>query len=98
MRTGLFFLSFPEWMLPAQREEHIWGWLDISGARTAHLPLSYIDHNLVSEGHNRGFSIHGADLNSENDIKEAISLDIDQFSTDRLDLALTIIKSKNPNI
>jgi glycerophosphoryl diester phosphodiesterase len=90
LRTGLFFSQFPDWMQTAHKREHILSWLDLSGARVAHLPLNMIDESLVNQIRERNLLVHGADLNSEIEISEGIALKIDQFSTDNLDLALSI--------
>lgn len=94
LRTGLFFEEFPEWMQPAQRDECIINWLLLSSARVAHLPISLIDGNLVRRANDREMLIHGADLNSEKEIQTGLEMNIDQFSTDKLDLALNMRKGK----
>jgi glycerophosphoryl diester phosphodiesterase len=88
IRTGIFLGPFPEWMRGPERNEMILGWLELSGARVAHLPLSVIDDDLIKQAHKRNLIIHGADLNSEHDIRLGLSLGIDQFSTDNLDFAI----------
>ena len=88
LRTGIFFEPFPEWMQPAERHGRILNWLILSDAQVAHLPLSQIDDDLVNRLHEKGLKVHGADLNSEEEIRMAIRMHIDQFSTDNLDLAL----------
>jgi glycerophosphoryl diester phosphodiesterase len=90
-RTGIFFEPFPEWMQPAERHGRILNWLVLSKAQVAHLPLSLIDDDLVSRLHEKGLKVHGADLNSEEEIRMAIRMQIDQFSTDNLALALSCV-------
>jgi glycerophosphoryl diester phosphodiesterase len=90
LRTGIFFESFPEWVKPAQRYEQIISWLLLSDTQVAHLPFSVIDESLISKLHEKGLIAHGANLNSEEEIRRAVEMGIDQFSTDNLDLALKI--------
>jgi len=59
-------------------------------AQTAHLPMSRIDGAFVRRLHESGFLVHGSNLNDEQDMRKAVSLGVDQFSTDRLDLALRV--------
>ena len=89
LRAGLFFTHFPDWVQIAQQREYILGWLDVSGARVAHLPLTMIDECLVNQMHDRDLLVHGADLNSEEEIRKGLAFKIDQLSTDNLDLALS---------
>ncbi len=89
LRTGIFFEPFPEWMQLVERHGRILNWLVLSKAQVAHLPLSLIDDDLVSRLHEKGLRVHGADLNSEEEMQAAIRMQIDQFSTDNLDLALS---------
>jgi glycerophosphoryl diester phosphodiesterase len=88
LRTGIFFEPFPEWMQPAERLKRILNWLTLSNAQVAHLPLSIIDDDLVSRLHAKGLKVHGANLNLEKEMHTANRMQIDQFSTDNLDLAL----------
>ncbi len=90
LRTGLFFEPFPAWVQSVQRNEQIINWLLLSGAEVAHLPNSLIEEDLVKGLHERGLLLHGADLNSEEDIRRGLKMRIDQFSTDNLDLALSV--------
>jgi glycerophosphoryl diester phosphodiesterase len=89
LRTGIFFEPLPEWMHPAERRERILNWMVLSNAQVAHLPLSLIDDDLVSRLHEKGLKVHGADLNSDEEMHAAIRMQIDQFSTDNLDHALS---------
>jgi glycerophosphoryl diester phosphodiesterase len=90
--TGLFLGPFEEWMKPALRRRQIVDWLHLSDALVAHLSISNIDSELIGSAHEDGMLIHGADLNTERDIEAAVELNVDQFSTDRLDLALAICR------
>lgn len=90
LRTGLFFTQLPDWVQITQQREYILGWLDLSGARVAHLPLAMIDECLVNQIQDRDLMVHGANLNSEEEIRRGLVLKIDQISTDNLDLAFSL--------
>ena len=79
----------------AQQKEYIISWLILSGAQVAHLPISIIDGNLVRCAHDRELFIHGANLNSEDEIRQGLDVEIDQFSTDNLELALRVCRNTN---
>jgi len=90
LRTGVFFSPRPDWMTPVLGQQHVVGWMRLMEARTAHLPMSWIDGAFVRRLHESGFLVHGSNLNDEQDMRQAVSLGVDQFSTDRLDLALRV--------
>jgi hypothetical protein len=79
-------------MEPALGQEHAIGWMTLTNAQVAHLPSSLIEEQFVQRLHKRDFLAHGSNLNTEREIREAIMLGIDQFSTDQLELALDIQK------
>jgi glycerophosphoryl diester phosphodiesterase len=90
LRTGIFFRALPDWMEPALGQEHVIGWMMLTDAQVAHLPSSLIEGWFIQRLHKRNFLVHGSNLNTEEEIREAIMLGIDQFSTDQLELALNI--------
>ncbi len=92
VRTGIFFRVLPDWMEPALGQEHVIGWMMLTDAQVTHLPSSLIEEWFVQRLHKRNFLVHGSNLNTEGEIREAIMLGIDQFSTDQLELALDIQK------
>jgi glycerophosphoryl diester phosphodiesterase len=93
LRTGIFFGPLPAYLTSAQGLDHVVGWLRLARARVAHLPISRIDETLVGRLHELGFLVHGANLNSEEAIQAGIDLEIDQFTTDELELALSLTQS-----
>jgi glycerophosphoryl diester phosphodiesterase len=90
--TGIFFRPLPNWMESALGQQHVIGWMSLMDAQVAHLPSSLIEEPLVQWLHKSNFLAHGSNLNTEKEIREAIMSGIDQFSTDRLELALNIRK------
>jgi glycerophosphoryl diester phosphodiesterase len=90
LRTGLFFEPFRDWVQTAQREELVTSWLVLSGAEVGHLPLATVDNSLVCRAHDLGLLIHGANLNTKNEIQSGLEMQIDQYSTDDLELALSL--------
>ena len=90
LRTGVFFSSRPDWMTPVLGQQHVIGWMRLMEAQVAHLPAERIDGAFVRRLHESGFFVHGSNLNDEEDMRRAMQLGADQFSTDRLDVALKV--------
>ena len=89
-RTGMFIEPFPDWMPPALGQQHVIDWMTLADAQVAHLPPALMGGRLVERLHENGFLAHGADLNTEAEMRKAVELHVDQFSTDELDLALSV--------
>ena len=90
LRTGVFFSSRPDWMTPVLGQQHVIGWMRLMDAQVAHLPVERIDGTFVWRLHESGFFVHGSNLDDEEDMRQAVRLGVDQFSTDRLDIALKV--------
>jgi glycerophosphoryl diester phosphodiesterase len=90
LRIGLFFRPLPDWMERELGYEHVLGWMRLMGAEVAHLPFSLLGSDFVWRLQQEGFLVHGANLNTRDELREGILAGIDQFSTDRLEMALEI--------
>jgi glycerophosphoryl diester phosphodiesterase len=90
LRTGVFFSARPDWMTPMLEQQHVIGWMRLMEAQVAHLPPSLIDDAFVYRLHESGFLVHGSNLNDGEDMRRAIRLGVNQFSTDKLDVALKV--------
>ncbi len=88
LHAGMFFYQLPEWMKPALGQKHILDWMTLSNTQVAHLHSSLLEKEFVARLWENGFWVHGSNLNTEEDIEKGMALGIDQFSTDRLELAL----------
>lgn len=88
LRTGTFFYPLPEWMDPSLGQEHILDWMALADFQVAHLHASLLERGFVARLRESGFLVHGSNLNKEKEIEQGLAMGIDQFSTDRLDLAL----------
>jgi hypothetical protein len=64
--------------------------MELADAQVAHLPSLLLEETFVRSLHSNGFVVHGSNLNSEDEVREAMIVGIDQFSTDRLEMALTL--------
>jgi hypothetical protein len=89
MPTGMFFNQIPEWMRPELGQEHILDWMALSNTQVAHVHSSLLEKELVARLREGGFLVHGSNLNTEDEIEKGLRLGIDQFSTDRLALAMS---------
>jgi glycerophosphoryl diester phosphodiesterase len=94
LRTGMFFRRIPEWMTRALSQRHILDCMSISNCQVAHLDSSVLDGEFVSRLQENGFLVHGSNLNREEDIAHGIASGIDQLSTDKLDLALSVVNTQ----
>jgi glycerophosphoryl diester phosphodiesterase len=74
-------------------QQYIYDWVTLADIDVAHLHLSLLSADFVTRLHDARHLVHGSNLNTEADMQKAISLGIDQFSTDKLDMALAILSS-----
>ena len=86
--AGMFFYPLPEWMGATLGQRHILDWMMLTDAQVAHLHPSLLEEGFLSQLHESGFLVHGSNLNTEEEIDRAVELGTDQFSTDRLELAV----------
>ncbi|MCY4109987.1 MAG: glycerophosphodiester phosphodiesterase family protein [Chloroflexi bacterium] len=88
---GVFFADpLPEWMQPELRERQIVDWMIAMDAQTAHVRPQLLTSGFVDRMHSRGLAVHGADLDSEAEMRHAVAIGVDRFDTDRLETALRI--------
>jgi glycerophosphoryl diester phosphodiesterase len=90
LRTGIFFHPPPNWMEPALWQAHVEGWMSLTDAQVAHLPSEQINEPFVKRLQQGSYLVYGSNLNSVDTMRNGIRVGIDQFSTDKLELALSI--------
>ncbi len=90
LRTGLFVAAFPTWLPSEAGKQHVCDYLTLLGAQVAHLPASLLERTFIKRLHKAGWLVHGADLNTETELASAMTLGVDQISTNHLELALSI--------
>jgi len=88
--VGLFFRPPPGWMALPLAQQHAMGWMVVFGAQVAHLHRSLVDARFVAALQAGGYRVHASNLNLAPDVGLGIEAGIDQLSTDRLELALSI--------
>ena len=88
LRTGTFFYAPPEWMPLRLAQQHVVDWADLLGLWAVHLNIALITADVVDLLHRRGFSVHGSNLDSEEEMRQGLRMGIDSFSTGCLGLAL----------
>lgn len=98
LRIGIFFCPLPEWMEPTLGQEHVVGWMALTDAQVVHLPSSLIEERFVQRLHESNFLAYGSNLNTEQEMREGIMAGIDQFSTDKLQLALNVRKEPGESL
>ncbi len=95
LRRGIFFSLYPDWKDEILGQQHAIAWLNLLEAQVAHLPPALMKRNFVQELQARRYLVHGAELNTRDEMLAGFELGIDQFSTDALDLALEIRGEKD---
>ena len=95
LKTGMFVTPPPDWM-----DTQLCQTLAINNARLGnvdvlHCPLSVIDKEFVRAAHDASLLIHAADCDTDEDIQVALVAGVDQFSTNKLGLALEVRYSQS---
>lgn len=85
-KTGMFVAELPSWM-----EKKLGQNLAINNAllgkiNVLHCPLKIIDANFIKNAHSHNLLVHAANCNTAKEISAAIALNVDQLSTDALEL------------
>jgi glycerophosphoryl diester phosphodiesterase len=89
-KIGLFANPFPSWMDKELGNLLLLNNLKLGKFDVAHCPLSIIDSSLVSILKQNSILVHAADCNSEEELKKAYQLGVDQLSTNNLETALRL--------
>ena len=95
VRRGLFVRPFPASMSVSLGCRNTLETLRIGEFSVAHLPTNMVVEEIVNQLRETQVIIHAADCNSEVDLNRAFGLQVDQLSTDRVDLALDLRSSIN---
>lgn len=90
LRTGMFFSQLPAWMQPSLGQQHILDWMALSNTQVAHLHPSLITPEFVSSLQEKGYLVHGSNLNTQEEMQGGMASGIDQFSTGNLALAISM--------
>ena len=90
IKVGMFANPFPEWMdLPLGKT------ILKSNALLGHFTVLHLQQSLLSKEylldlHENDLLVHAADCNTKDTIKNALSLGVDQLSTNMADLAVSL--------
>jgi glycerophosphoryl diester phosphodiesterase len=90
LQTGTFFQEPPHWMPRRLAQRHALDWASLLGIDLVHLDLTLVTAGFVDELHRSGFLVHGANLDSADQVQQGLELGIDQFSTGHLGMALRV--------
>jgi hypothetical protein len=90
LRTGTFFYAPPPWMPPGLAQRHALDWAHLLALAVVHLNPALITADFVDRLHERGFMVHGSNLDSMEQIERGLDLGIDSFSTGHLGMALRV--------
>ncbi len=89
-RRGLFVHTFPNLNNVSQGCRNTIETLRVGEFSVAHLPTDRVIEEIVTQLRDAQVMIHAADCNTEVELKKAFDLQVDQLSTDRIDLALDL--------
>lgn len=92
-KTGMFAAQFPDWMGKELGQTLLINNAKLGGINVLHCPLGMISKELIDAAHAENLLVHAADCNTEQDLQKAFELGVDQLSTDKLELALSIRQS-----
>jgi glycerophosphoryl diester phosphodiesterase len=90
LKIGFFVEPFPDWM-----DDNFGHTLVIANALIGdidvlHCPISMIDEQFIQKAHSNNLLVHAADCDTENDIRLALKIGVDQLSTNNLITALKL--------
>ncbi|OGY35169.1 MAG: hypothetical protein A3E36_00645 [Candidatus Andersenbacteria bacterium RIFCSPHIGHO2_12_FULL_45_11b] len=87
---GVFIQEYPSWMSASLGEDIIKGTAILGRLDVVHCPLLILSKEFVGQLHDLGLKVHAANCDTEESIQRAIELKVDQFSTNKVDLALSL--------
>ena len=90
VRKGVFFDVFPEWKGASLGQQHIIDWMQLIDAQVVHLPYSLLERDFIERLHKHDFIVHGSNLTNVQEMQLAMEKGIEQFSTNRLAIAIEI--------
>jgi glycerophosphoryl diester phosphodiesterase len=89
-KIGTFVAALPGWM-----DRQLGQTLAINNALLGdigvlHCPINLIDKQFILAAHSKGLLVHAADCNTDDDLRAAFDMGVDQLSTDELGLAVNV--------
>jgi glycerophosphoryl diester phosphodiesterase len=89
-RLGVFLRPYPDWMTVDYGEQVAIGNLVLGEFNVAHCPAVLLTGGFLERLHANGLMAHWADCNTQEELRRAFELGVDQLSTDELELALEV--------
>ncbi len=87
---GSFVRPFPEWMSLDLGQSITKGHLLLGRVDVAHCPLGILTQEYVRDLQESGIRVHASNTDTEQELRAAFELGVDQLSTNRLQLALSV--------
>ena len=88
--TGVILPVGPGWMGGDLWLLHTLKRLELMRAKVAHTPLERLSVEAIEEIQSRGYVVHAADCNERGEIEKVVKMGVDQFSTDRVKMAIKL--------
>lgn len=91
-KVGVFLAPFPGWMTKELGEKLIIENMKLGNIDVVHCPISILRPEFIQSLHKSKFLVHAANCDATEDFKKIKAYEIDQLSTNKLDLALGLYK------
>jgi len=93
-KTGTFVAALPGWMDKQLGQTLALNNALLGNINVLHCPISLIDKEFIQTTHGKGLFIHVADCDTDDDLRAAFGMNVDQLSTNELGLALSLRKQQ----
>lgn len=90
LRCGTFYHEPEEWKSVRLAQRHILDWASLLGTEYIHLDVAFLTRDFVSYLRRHSFTVHGSNLDTNEEIQRGLNVGVDQFSTGCLGLALEL--------
>lgn len=90
LRKGTFFNPPPDWMPIHLAQQHVLDWATLFEIQVAHVNRVLLTDEFVEELHRHNLLVHGSNLSTQEEIEQGLSIGIDRFSTEEIELALQV--------
>lgn len=89
-KIGMFMSSKPDWMDQTLWQDSNLNNALLGGISVLHCPIGLLNEDFIAQGHKEGLIIHAANCNSEEELKKAFGLKVDQLSTNEAEFAVEL--------
>jgi glycerophosphoryl diester phosphodiesterase len=84
----MFVVPFPEWMDKKLGQMIVINNAIMGGVNVLHCPIELIDQEFIRTANDNDLLVHAADCDADDDLRAALTVGVDQLSTNRLKKAI----------